>query len=502
NVELECLETRLLLSDVSLAFPVQVSAGADAAHYAKRHQGQLQPPPTQPLVASAFQPAPSSPWKGETQTQPADQPGAGDGNSVVALPNGVTISLSQVPMVPDATGTESTIASALPLPDVPLVGVLGRLGSNEGLDLYRIPLDSFSVGFQITVKAVAPSATLPGRVWLLDASGHLTGDWHVPPGTAEMTINLSARWRPADSFMVFGVSHGDSVPDASAPPFTYEVIVARFAAEAAQGFVNGNLASFVTITPSSSIGGGSISTDSGSSIPEPNAPSQQVALPPPVPTPMPTGAGFANTGVVNGPLPTRSAAPSGGVLADGIAAPAVDRLDAALVDLTLVNIGQQSHAPTVWDEVLLECPVGREQGAETPTVVALQGSGGFPILAAALVAQMRPGNSSTAAVMLLPVLGDPPPSNGKRATASATDSPATNPGAPVAEAPAQPGAQKRRPSRRSVSMGLNAAVIFAFGLLLPDLVAALQSLTTPAPRVRLRWPRLVRQQRKNRKTGA
>jgi hypothetical protein len=187
------------------------------------------------------------------------------------------------------------------------------------------------------------------------------------------------------------------------------------------------------------------------------------------------------------------------VLAAGSLAPPVDRLDAALVDLTLVEIRPQARAQTVWDEAFLGSPTGRDQGAETPTVVALQGSGGFPILAAALVGQTRPRDGSPSAVMLLPVLGDPAPSDAQQATASSTDSPPPSSGAPVVEAPALPGEQKSRPGRRSVSMGLSVAVTLAFGLLLPDLVSALHSVRTPLPRVRVRWLRLMRLRRQLRR---
>jgi hypothetical protein len=147
-----------------------------------------------------------------------------------------------------------------------------------------------------------------------------------------------------------------------------------------------------------------------------------------------------------GPLPARSAAPLGGVLATGDPVPQVDRRDAVAVDLELIGV------PSGEPAALADAGEAIDPAVRLTTV---RGPGGFPLLASA---QKRP---AAAALVALPWAARPVLPEAKLE--------AENPLLPL------PTALRDNPevrTRPSAGAGLTLALSLVFGPELPNLAAA------------------------------
>jgi hypothetical protein len=148
--------------------------------------------------------------------------------------------------------------------------------------------------------------------------------------------------------------------------------------------------------------------------------------------------------VSTGPLPMRSAAALGGVLATGDPVPQVDRADAVVIDLALTGL-------------IPEEPVGPEEegpAASSGRLAEVRGPGGFPLLASAPSRSLAapPTDAPWAALPRSPEANRPPPA-GRPAPAVSSTGPAAR-------------------SHRSAGSGLTFALSLVFGLVLPDLADA------------------------------
>jgi hypothetical protein len=159
--------------------------------------------------------------------------------------------------------------------------------------------------------------------------------------------------------------------------------------------------------------------------------------------------------VSTGPLPMRSAAALGGVLATGDPVPQVDRADAVVIDLALTGL-------------VPEEPVGPEEDdpAASGRLAEVRGPGGFPLLASSLSPSLAapPADSPWAAVPRSPEANIPPPS--------------------VRPAPAASSTRPAARSHPSAGSGLTFALSLVFGLVLPDLADALRRDEPPRDRAR------------------
>ncbi|HMB08305.1 MAG TPA: hypothetical protein VKP69_31810, partial [Isosphaeraceae bacterium] len=204
--------------------------------------------------------------------------------------------------------------------------------------------------------------------------------------------------------------------------------------------------------------------DSGSSSSTPSVAPAEGNVPVLIASSIPDDPHLAPLGVSTGPLPARSAAPLGGVLAVGDPVPLINRRDAAAIDLELIGLSpREPDAPAVALADTAEEDATGPQGRLTPVL----GPGGFPLLASA------PTRSLAAAPAALPWASAP---QGSAAT-------------PVADlsVPAR-AASSSRPhsrSRSSVGSGLTFALTLVFGLMLPDLAVAFQLAEPPRTRFRL-----------------
>jgi hypothetical protein len=157
--------------------------------------------------------------------------------------------------------------------------------------------------------------------------------------------------------------------------------------------------------------------------------------------------------VPTGPLPSRSAAPLGGVLGDGDPVPEVDRRDAVAIDLELIDL------PT--DELLaLDVPPA-EAAEATGRLAEVRGSGGFPLLASG------PVNPPLRPLVKLPALP-------RRWASPSVVSAEPNPVPPHPEEIEAEPSPSPSSFRSTVGTGLTVALSMVFGLLLPDLTDAFE----------------------------
>lgn len=358
------------------------------------------------------------------------------------------------PVLVETTNLHDQLETAQPIPDVPVARLSGALSATDHLDLYRIPTDPNTLSLQVTVTATLPSYTLPGRIWLLDEAGRIIGDWAIPPGTHSITVTLRSVAPPGDRSLVFGISHGDaSNSDPSAPPQHYEVTVTRENGPA--GLPNPVPGPIVPLPP------GGLAARTATSVTEPGLAT----------TVAPGSVGIDVSLVPTGPLPTRSAGPSGGRFADGDPVPPIDRFDAALVDLKLIELLPPGPAQAAAQVDRAPVDQARAQLSELPSLVALPAAGGFPLLAANLSSELQLAAPSVAILPLLQSEG---------AGCNPGEPAAGSPRTPLAPEDADPADERGRVAstqRGPILVGLNVAAALAFGLLLPDLVAALQSVT-------------------------
>jgi hypothetical protein len=96
--------------------------------------------------------------------------------------------------------------------------------------------------------------------------------------------------------------------------------------------------------------------------------------------------------VATGPLPSRTAAPLGGVLASGDPVPLVDHRDAAVIDLALLDLVGVRHTSPVEEAVpsfVDEQASSRRDAEDVGLALAGRGLGGLPLLGSSLTEMVR-----------------------------------------------------------------------------------------------------------------
>jgi hypothetical protein len=182
----------------------------------------------------------------------------------------------------------------------------------------------------------------------------------------------------------------------------------------------------------------------------------------PSPVPQPPGP----IPVALGPLPSRSAAPLGGVLASDESAPEADRRDPSVVDLALLDlpVGRARGGLDAGTDpgLVLDAGVAGTPGSAREAVTALRGPGGFPLLGSSLLTEPQPGFGPL-----------PRPAALTLTRASRVESaPGEPPASPTAaDAPPDPAASSRARAVRRTSLFAGFTVAFALTLSLtfPDL---------------------------------
>jgi hypothetical protein len=379
---------------------------------------------------------------------------------------------------PDGFGLESGPDPAPTPPDSSTGIVIGPApvtgpGAGDGPSKvwYQIPVDSDTVSVKLQLSPQSPDVPLNEEMMVFDPMGRKLGD--LAPGSKGGGLSVSvptylrafrtrgwlhleiAAIPPADAS-----SSSQTTSPSAMSPFIL-VITREYATTLPSGFSSTGV---VRVIPLPSDVSSTDLADGGSRATSNSAPglggSSAVTL-----TSAPVGQGVIPTPAATGPLPSRSAAPLGGVLDDGDPVPAIDRLAAVRVDFDLIDPGGPG-CPVVHEAVPI---VDEPQGVPAGPVVAIRGPGGFPLLASGLGVD-RPIAPMASVAALVPWATQP----------ASEDVPS-----PASEEPEAPG--RSRPGRRATAMsGLSVAMALGFGLVLPDLVSTFQEREPRRFRLRLR----------------
>jgi hypothetical protein len=303
----------------------------------------------------------------------------------------------------------------------------------------------------------SPETTAGETLWLLDGAGGVLGHWGLPApgGGLHVVLNASGGALSPPPDLLVGISLNKPSPSgatgggggAVAPPPVGAFVLSIGLDDAATPDHAGSGAGTGTTRgagePTGT--GGGVAWPMGSELGGWVATSLSVAIP-----------GFGQVDDV-GALPTRSAGPAAGVIADGRAIPPVGLRDGAVIDLTLIAIPVAGDAPAE--------PVGPDG------LVILSSSAGFPLLGSAGPSSPTDEDAAGSGLLLT------------SATARGGGGPPTPPGGRTAPADSVEHSPRRRPR---VAIGIGVAVAVTIGLFLPDLVA---TFTPEHPRRLLPWSR-------------
>jgi hypothetical protein len=343
------------------------------------------------------------------------------------------------------------------LPDGPFVSVIGVLGPGQGANFYHIALDGTIDHFAFNLHAYPSMKPPDEQLTVYDQTGRLIADLAPSTGSTSVTVSVpSAHLEPGESSLFVEVASAENAAGANSMAMLreemYVLQVARF---------------------SSSMNRVAWGSGANGAAPTGLSTAAQAFNPS---LPPPTSAAYEegnNLGIVNeeepanliegpvptGPLPTRSAAPLGGVLGDGDPVPKVDRRDAVAIDLELIGLSN--------DELLAADGPPADAAEASGRLAELRGPGGFPLLASGSVAlPLKP----LAKLPALPRRWASPSVVTSDSTPTPTPTPAPTP--PFEEVEAEPPSD---PSlRTSIGTGLTVALTLVFGLLLPDLADAFE----------------------------
>jgi hypothetical protein len=433
----------LLLSPANRSTAVEASGGSPP-------WGSVVPPwISNPAGVSSSGPAVST----VTPTVVAGRTSGGSALAADGLPGLIQAAgISRPPSNPSVSLTVPWGKSSpvINLPDGPFVTVVGALNPGQIANFYHVPLDGNTERLWFNMHAYPSMKPPDEQLAVFDDEGRMIADLAPSSGSTSLTVSIpGAHLDAGDTGLVLEVASADGASGAGASSTLreemYMVQIARLSASTNRVAWGSNL----NASPSTSR--------------ESAAPVLNPSLTVPTSAAYEAGSdpGLVNEGepsdvvagpVPTGPLPSRSAAPLGGVLGDGDPVPEVDRRDAVAIDLELIGI------PT--DELLaLDVPPAEvvDGGGRLAEV---RGSGGFPLLASGPVSPpLRP-------LAKLPTLP-------RRWASPSVVSFEPNPGPPRLEAIE---AEPSRSSSLSASAGtdLTFAVSLVFGLLLPDLADAFE----------------------------
>ncbi|WP_406697487.1 hypothetical protein V5E97_01385 [Singulisphaera sp. Ch08] len=397
-------------------------------------------------------------------------------------------------------------STAHQVPFARIVTVHGSLSPGSAPDLLEIYSESGVSYFDFVLKSAWANQPIAEGIRVFDANFKEYANYSPNPATSSFTFSIRLRSEKASSLFVKITPPAETEP-AYAQGFDYFPYILEVTrnpqsapqlggpstspADESDPFANCPFLGSLNISPFP------LDTSTGPLIPppEPSSPDPNTQNQPPVvsgPLPYEPGqdeyAGTYSPPVHVGPLPVRSTAPLGGVLAAPETVPPVDRHEAARADLAEFDPARPVDDLDL--EVRLPVPVAEP---EVVQVVTLRGPGGLPLLATALIASSAAvvttdsatsadsGQAESVEAASAPgFVSAPIPGNSRSAESSPLQSP---PSRTTTEASGRPPSRSRR---SSVVPGLTLAFALVVGLVLPDLFASLQFLAPSRPMVRLR----------------
>jgi hypothetical protein len=271
-------------------------------------------------------------------------------------------------IVRETPALHGTIATAQPLPDVPFAGVVGTMNAAGTMDVYRVPPGSRTVTFRLAPAAAGPASGL--RLTVFDAHGHVLGDRAAAAGPVDLTLDL--RRLGEEGVPIFVAVTAAGTP--AAPAAGYQLWVLHQAAAPPPSAVDlmattSPLSGPLAVVPLTTSAGAWTSV----AALEAGAGTAAVA---------PAGLGIGTVALA----PTLSAAPAGGLLAEG--SPTVQAVGSGVEGgLDLVDAPTRPSASGSAD-LADEFDAIRRPGA-TATLVAVREPGGAPLLGAGSIGDWR-----------------------------------------------------------------------------------------------------------------
>lgn len=403
-----------------------------------------------------------------------------------------------------------TLKAAKDLPSAGSFAVNGQLDPSKNQEYYRLPIDLAGGPVKIEVRSREPAFPLADGVTLFDETGHKLMQSMPGPGAISIAVNIPAGmldtrgnriraiylkieaakpWAPGDDGT--SPSSPSPYPDSETSP------EAGYGGAITDPGSNQGASSYILVvkrqTNNSTYNRDPWQTSSGNvqAPPEPKSsdstgeagyggggglrgddfePLSTVA----------TGLSPAPARVASGPLPSFSAAPLGGILsASDDLTPPVSQGDTLVVDLALqdiprVNVPGRPEAVEGGEALAFDDPARQEAETEG-ALVALRGSGGFPLFGATLVAEAHGDEPSETEEGDLPAFAFAP-----------VEAPT-----PIAEPEGLPSSQELTTDdgvetvrRVSATAGVTVAIAFVTGVALPDLTDPTR--TKPSVQTRLR----------------
>lgn len=277
-----------------------------------------------------------------------------------------------------------SLVSAQTLPSLPYFGVIGTLGSENTIDVYRLPVGSgvSDIQFDLFANSVAPSLAV--RFLLFSGSGQVLGQWSSSDRSSTQYIVADLNEPPQGSALFVGIEVAGST--GSAPPIGYQLWVTILSTSSQPTVGEGRsqptppLAAGPSMAPTNLSASGLAASTGG------NSPSTPSAL----------RLAGSDIRPATGPLPARSAAPLGGVTAAD-RDPAPDARSFG-VTTTLESNDQPLRTTALAPEnERRNTPVSRRDEAGN-ALVALRGPGEAPLLGAAAIGHWRNAFPANAAL--------------------------------------------------------------------------------------------------------
>lgn len=130
-------------------------------------------------------------------------------------------------IVAETSAPHDTLVSAQVLPDLRFFGVVGTVGTGDGIDLYKLTLDSIPARLDFGVVMHGWNANVPATFQLLDGSGNVLGTWKLG-GLGNSSIQVDLETPAPGATLYVGISAGSASTSGEAPGTgSYQLWVAR-----------------------------------------------------------------------------------------------------------------------------------------------------------------------------------------------------------------------------------------------------------------------------------
>jgi hypothetical protein len=274
--------------------------------------------------------------------------------------------------IPETSSPHGSLSTAQVLPDLDYFGVVGSLGSGEGIDLFRLTLQNAQEGLDFGLVALRGNEPVPMQFQLFDGSGHVLGSWTLG-GPNNLSISLAPANLPAGTTLFLGIS-SSGAGGAASTAVDYQLWVAHESPATPLSIsVPGAFASTVlpvlstSVTPLSAPGLSVAQTDSPADSTAPSSPQVPLSL-------------------ASGALVIRQALPSGGLLFTADPAAQSPRQTTELDSRDSITGPLATTGTERPGEVQ---PAAPAPSGEPETLVAVRGPGGFPLLGVSAVGSWR-----------------------------------------------------------------------------------------------------------------